>query len=59
VRAADVEAPDNVGAAGQRGVLVGAIAPDRNSANALWIWAAADNLRIAAQSAALIAQEAA
>ena len=59
VRTADVEAPDNVGVAGQRGVIVGAIAPDRNSANAVWIWAAADNLRIAAESAVLIAQEAA
>lgn len=59
VRTAEVEAPDNVGAAGQRGVIVGAIAPDRNSANAFWIFAAADNFRIAAENAALIAQEAA
>ncbi|MDE3198766.1 MAG: hypothetical protein KGN84_20630 [Acidobacteriota bacterium] len=58
VRTADVEAPDNVGVAGQREVIVGAIAPDRNSANAMWIWGAADNLRLAAESAALIAGEA-
>jgi hypothetical protein len=37
---------------------VGAIAPDRNSANAYWIWAAMDNLRLAAESAAMIAGEA-
>lgn len=59
VRTAEVEPPDNVGAAGRRGVIVGAIAPDRNSANAFWIFAAADNLRIAAENAALIAQAAA
>ena len=58
LRLAGVEAPSNVGMAGQSGVAVGAIAPDRNSANAFWIWAAADNLRISAESAALIAREA-
>ena len=57
LRAADMEAPSNIGAAGQSGVAVGAIASDRNSANAVWIWAAADNLRISAESAAWIARE--
>jgi len=57
LRAGDVEAPSNVGVAGSSAIAVGAINPDRNSANALWIWAAADNLRIAAESAALIARE--
>jgi aspartate-semialdehyde dehydrogenase len=58
LRGADVEPPDNVGIAGQSGIAVGAIAPDRNSANAVWIWAAVDNLRLAAESAALIVREA-
>jgi aspartate-semialdehyde dehydrogenase len=58
VRAADVEPPNNVAVAGQSGIAVGAITPDRNNGNALWIWAAVDNLRLAAESAALIAGEA-
>jgi aspartate-semialdehyde dehydrogenase len=58
LRISGVEAPSNVGMAGQSGIAVGAITPDRNSANAMWIWAAADNLRIAAESAALIVREA-
>jgi aspartate-semialdehyde dehydrogenase len=58
VRAGDQEPPNNVGVAGQSGISVGAIAPDRNNANAFWIWAAVDNLRLAAESAAMIAGEA-
>jgi aspartate-semialdehyde dehydrogenase len=58
LRAADLEPPNNVGMAGQSGVAVGAIAPDRNNGSAFWIWAAADNLRLAAETAALIAAEA-
>lgn len=57
VRTGDLEPPNNVGIAGQSGIAVGAIAPDRNNANAFWIWAAVDNLRLAAESAALIAGE--
>ncbi len=58
VRGGDLEAPNNVGVAGQSGIAIGAISSDRNSANAFWIWAAVDNLRLAAESAALIAREA-
>ena len=58
VRTADLEPPNNVAVAGQSGIAVGAIAPDRNNGNAFWMWAAADNLRLAAESAALIAGEA-
>ena len=57
VRAGDFEPPNNVAVAGQSGIALGAIAPDRNSASAFWIWAATDNLRLAAESAALIAGE--
>jgi aspartate-semialdehyde dehydrogenase len=58
LRTGDLEAPNNVGVAGQSGIAVGAVAPDRNSASAYWIWAAMDNLRLAAESAAMIAGEA-
>ncbi len=57
VRAGDLEPPNNVGVAGQTGIAVGAITPDRNSASAFWVWVAMDNLRLAAESAALIAGE--
>ncbi|MDZ4800479.1 MAG: Asd/ArgC dimerization domain-containing protein [Bryobacteraceae bacterium] len=52
VRAADVEPPSNVGAAGQGGVTTGLIEADRNNPRAVWLWAAADNYRISADSAA-------
>jgi aspartate-semialdehyde dehydrogenase len=57
VRTSDLEPPNNVGVAGQSGIAVGAITPDRNSGSAFWIWASADNLRLAAESAAMIAGE--
>jgi aspartate-semialdehyde dehydrogenase len=44
------ESPSNVNAAGQGDVLV-SIQPDSNLANGLWLWAAADNLRVAAATA--------
>lgn len=57
VRAGDLEPPDNAGIAGQSGITVGAITPDRNDGNAVWLWLAADNLRLTAETAALIARE--
>jgi len=57
VRAENVEPPDNAGIAGQSGISVGAITPDRNNGSAVWLWLAADNLRLAAETAALIAKE--
>ncbi len=44
------DAPSNVNAAGQGDVLV-SLVPDASLANGFWIWAAADNLRIAAATA--------
>jgi aspartate-semialdehyde dehydrogenase len=58
VRAENVEPPDNAGVAGQSGISVGAITPDRNDGSAVWLWLAADNLRLTAETAALIAREA-
>ncbi len=57
LRSADMEPPDNVGVAGQSGIAVGAIASDRNNGNAVWIWAAVDNLRLVAENALAIARE--
>jgi aspartate-semialdehyde dehydrogenase len=57
VRGADVEAPNNVGHAGQAGIAVGAIAPDRNHADACWFWLVADNLRLAAENALAVVRQ--
>jgi aspartate-semialdehyde dehydrogenase len=57
IRTSDLEPPNNVAVAGQSGIALGAITPDRNNGSAFWIWAAADNLRLSAETAALIAGE--
>ena len=44
------EAPSNVSAAGQEHIQV-SVRQDGQNANGMWLWAAADNLRIAAVSA--------
>ena len=55
VRGADFEPPTNVGQAGQGGIAVGAIVPDRNAAEACWFWIVADNLRLMAENAVAVA----
>ena len=57
VRGADLEPPSNVGMANQDGVAVGAIEADRNHPRAAWFWLAADNHRLTAQNAILVARE--
>jgi aspartate-semialdehyde dehydrogenase len=57
VRGADLEPPTNVGQAGQGGITVGAIAPDRNNAEAAWFWLVADNLRLAAENAVAVLRQ--
>jgi aspartate-semialdehyde dehydrogenase len=57
VRSEGEEAPTNAGVAGQSGISVGVIAPDRNQANAMWMWMVADNLRLAAENAAMVLKE--
>jgi aspartate-semialdehyde dehydrogenase len=52
VRAADQEAPTNVGAATQSGLTACDIRVDRNNPHAAWIWIAMDNLRVTAEAAA-------
>jgi aspartate-semialdehyde dehydrogenase len=44
------ESPSNVNAAGQADILV-SIQPDPSLASGLWLWAASDNLRVAAATA--------
>ena len=55
VRSGDFEPPTNVGQAGQGGIAVGAIVPDRNAADACWFWIVADNLRVMAENAVAVA----
>jgi aspartate-semialdehyde dehydrogenase len=57
VRSGEFEPPNNVGQAGQGGIAVGAIAPDRNNADAAWFWVVADNLRLTAENAVAVARE--
>lgn len=51
------EPPSNIGAAGQSGLSVGAIAVDANNPRACWFWAVADNLRLAAENSVAVARE--
>lgn len=55
VSAADEEAPSNVSAAGQADVQV-AVRADSNRENVVWLWAAADNLKMTALHAVECAQ---
>jgi aspartate-semialdehyde dehydrogenase len=57
VRGRELEPPTNVGQAGQGGISVGAILPDRNNAEAVWFWLVADNLRVMAENAVAVAKE--
>jgi aspartate-semialdehyde dehydrogenase len=44
------DAPSNVSVAGQGNILL-SVKPDPNDPNGVWLWAAADNLRVAATTA--------
>src|SRR5262249_28356766 len=52
----DEEAPNNVNAAGQSDILA-SIVPDAGDSTNLWLWAACDNLRVAALTAVECAEE--
>lgn len=56
VRGADLEPPNNAGAAGQGGIAVGSIAPDRNHPSAFWFWVVADNFRLMAENGVAVAR---
>jgi aspartate-semialdehyde dehydrogenase len=57
VRGSEFEAPNNVGQAGQGGIAVGAISPDRNQPDACWFWLVADNLRLTAENGVAVARQ--
>jgi aspartate-semialdehyde dehydrogenase len=57
VRGGDFEPPSIVGQAGQGGIAVGAITPDRNNPDAAWLWFVADNVRLAAENAVAVARQ--
>jgi aspartate-semialdehyde dehydrogenase len=57
VRGGDFEPPTNVGQAGQSGISVGGIMPDRNNPDAVWFWFVADNVRLAAENAIAVARQ--
>jgi aspartate-semialdehyde dehydrogenase len=50
VRGAQDDAPDNVGAAGQSGLIAGDIRVDENNPRAAWFWIVGDNLRLTADA---------
>lgn len=51
VRGQDEEAPNNIGAAGQSGLMAGDIRIDHNNPRAAWFWVVGDNLRLTADAA--------
>jgi aspartate-semialdehyde dehydrogenase len=57
VRGAEFDPPSNISQAGQSGIAVGAISPDRNDAEACWFWLVADNLRLTAENGVAVARE--
>ena len=57
VHSNEVEPPTNVGQAGQSGIAVGLIEPDRNRPEACWFWLVADNLRLTAENAVAVARQ--
>jgi aspartate-semialdehyde dehydrogenase len=57
VRGSDFEPPTIIGQAGQAGISVGAITPDRNHFDAAWFWFVTDNLRLAADNALAVARQ--
>jgi aspartate-semialdehyde dehydrogenase len=57
IRTEQDQAPDNVGAAGQSGLMVGDIRVDRNNPRAAWLWVVGDNLRLTADAIAGVVGE--
>jgi aspartate-semialdehyde dehydrogenase len=57
VNAADAAAPTNISIAGESEIQLSSVRSDPNVAGAIWLWGAADNLRVAATNAVRIAEE--
>lgn len=51
------EAPTNVSVAGESEIHLARVAPDPSVSRGVWLWGAADNLRLAATNAVRIAEE--
>jgi aspartate-semialdehyde dehydrogenase len=56
VRGPGLDPPDNAGMAGQDGISVGSISPDRNNPNGCWFWVVTDNFRLMAGNALAVAR---
>lgn len=48
--------PSVLSVAGQNGIALGTVEPDRNNRRAFWIWAVADNYRLSAENAMVLAE---
>jgi aspartate-semialdehyde dehydrogenase len=57
VRRSSEEPPNNVGVAGESGLIVGGIRADRNHPRAYWLWLVTDNIRLFADTAVSVAKE--
>jgi aspartate-semialdehyde dehydrogenase len=57
VRGSNDEAPNNVAAASQSGLMAGDIRLDHNNSRAAWLWVVCDNLRVTADAVADIVSE--
>ncbi|MGH9572969.1 MAG: Asd/ArgC dimerization domain-containing protein [Candidatus Acidiferrales bacterium] len=57
IEAADDPSPSNVSVAGESELHLAPIESDASVANAVWLWGAADNLRLASANAVRIAEE--
>ena len=56
VRSAEFDAPTNVGAAGQRGLIAGEFELDRNHPRGVWMWVVLDNFRMLVDNAMDVAR---
>ena len=56
VRSAEFDAPSNVGAAGQRGLIAGEFELDRNHPRGVWMWVVLDNFRMLVDNAMDVAR---
>lgn len=56
IRSAEFDAPTNVGAAGQRGLVAGEFEFDRNHPRGVWMWVVFDNFRLLVDNAMEVAR---
>jgi aspartate-semialdehyde dehydrogenase len=57
IAAADDPSPSNVSVAGESEIHLAPIEADANVTNSVWLWGAADNLRLASTNAVRIAED--